>query len=66
VLLVEDVATTGGSMVKAIKILREQGAVVERAIVVVDRQEGGAQNLEPLNVRLESLVKASELLEINQ
>jgi len=61
VLIVEDVATTGGSMVKTIDIIREAGGVVDVAVVVVDREEGGAENLKPLNVALNACVKASEL-----
>lgn len=39
VLLVDDVLTTGGSLVKCQKILAERGIVVEGAIVIVDREE---------------------------
>jgi len=62
VLIVEDVTTTGGSVVKTIERLREAGATVTLAITVVDREEGAAQALAPLNVELKPLVRISELL----
>lgn len=60
VVVVEDVATTGGSVVKSIEILRSAGAVVEKVVVVVDREEGARENLEPLGVELVALVKKGE------
>jgi len=64
VFMVEDVVTTAGSSIAGVEALREAGLVVERVIVVVDRQEGGAEALAALGVRLESLVTASELLDM--
>lgn len=45
VMLVEDVTTTGGSLLKAAQAVREAGATVSHAITVVDRLEGGAERL---------------------
>ena len=61
VLIVEDVATTGGSVVKAIDILRDEGLKVTKIIVVVDREEGAGELLKKYDVELLPLVKASEL-----
>ena len=61
--IVEDVVTTGGSVLRAIRILRENGLVVNRVICVVDREEGGRENLEREGVELISLITASELLQ---
>jgi orotate phosphoribosyltransferase len=66
VMLVEDVATTGGSLVKAVDAVREAGGVVERAIVVVDREEGGAEKAQEMNIELIPLVKISDLLPDNE
>lgn len=60
VLVVDDVTTTGGSTVKAIEAARAEGATVEEAISVLDREEGGAENLAALGVRLRSVLKASD------
>ena len=65
VCLVEDVVTSGGSTVKAIEAveaLREAGLKVGTAVCVVDREEGGADSLARVGVRLRPLFRASELL----
>lgn len=54
-LIVDDVATTGGSVLKAVEAARAAGAVVEDALVIVDRQEGGAEGLAAHGVRLRSV-----------
>jgi orotate phosphoribosyltransferase len=63
VVVLEDIATTGTSALSAVEALREAGATVERVIVVVDREEGAAEQLAEHDVELEALVTASELLE---
>lgn len=62
VLMVEDVATTGGSVLKAVKTLRDEGLVVRYVIVVVDREEGAGKSLADADVELIPLVRVSELL----
>jgi orotate phosphoribosyltransferase len=62
VIILEDIATTGQSAVDAAEALREAGAVVERVLVVVDREEGADENLAEHGLELESLVTASQLL----
>jgi orotate phosphoribosyltransferase len=62
VVVLEDIATTGQSAVDAVEALREAGAVVNKVLVVVDREEGGRENLAEIDVELESLLTASELL----
>ena len=63
VVLVEDVATTGGSVLKAIETLRDEGITVRHVIVVVDREEGAGSNLADASVELIPLVKISDILE---
>jgi len=62
VVIIEDIATTGQSAVDAAEALRDAGAVVERVLVVVDREEGATENLADHDLELESLVTASDLL----
>jgi orotate phosphoribosyltransferase len=62
VLVVEDVITTGKGALGAVHALRDAGLVVGDLVCVVDREEGGRENLEGEGVRVTSLVKASELL----
>jgi len=62
VVVLEDIATTGQSAVDAVEALREAGAVVERVLVVVDREEGGRENLAEHGVELDALLTATGLL----
>ena len=62
VCLVEDVVTSGGALAEAVSALRDGGLVVRHALCVVDREEGGADALARIGVRLHSLFRASELL----
>ena len=62
VVVLEDIATTGQSAIDAVEALRAAGAVVDRVLVVVDREEGAAANLAEHDIELESLLTASELL----
>jgi len=62
VVVIEDIATTGQSAIDAAEALREAGAVVNRVLVVVDREEGASENLADHDLELESLVTASDLL----
>jgi len=62
VVVIEDIATTGQSAIDAAEALRDAGAVVERVLVVVDREEGASENLAAADLELQSLVTASELL----
>ena len=61
VLVIEDVVTTGGALIAAIEALRAAGLAVERALCVLDREEGGAEGLAALGVRLESLFRRADL-----
>lgn len=60
VIVVEDVTTTGGSLLKAIKAIQENGGNVTRAFVVVDRQEGAIEAFEKEGIMLEPLIKVKE------
>jgi orotate phosphoribosyltransferase len=62
VCLVEDVVTSGGALAESVAALRDEGLVVRHAVCVVDREEGGADALARIGVRLHSLFRASELL----
>jgi orotate phosphoribosyltransferase len=61
VLIADDVATTGGSILQAVAAARSVGAVVDAALVLVDREEGAAEALAQDNVRLFSIFTAKEL-----
>ena len=63
VVVIEDVVTTGGSALQAIAAVREVGCDVTKVIAVVDREEGGRENLESEGIQLEAIFTAAELLE---
>jgi orotate phosphoribosyltransferase len=63
VIVLEDIATTGKSALDAVEALREAGAIVEKVLLVVDREEGARELLESNDVEMEALVSATELLE---
>lgn len=60
VIVVEDVTTTGGSLLKAIKAIQDNGGTVKRAFVVVDRNEGAKEAFEKEGIILEPLIDVDE------
>jgi len=61
VILVDDVATTGGALIEAKQALDKLGVYVDRAIVIVDRGEGAKANLAKAGLKLESIFTIEEL-----
>jgi|Deesub1362A_J573_1020465.scaffolds.fasta_scaffold00052_30 orotate phosphoribosyltransferase len=62
VALVDDVVTTGSSLLRVARILRDEGHVVKGAIVIVDREEGAEESLKKENIPLYPLFRKQELL----
>ncbi|MFO7678164.1 MAG: orotate phosphoribosyltransferase [Thermoplasmatota archaeon] len=62
VLIIEDVATSGGSIIKTIQILRDNNAIVDKTIVVVDRESGAREKIKQLDVELIPLLSVSDIL----
>lgn len=62
VLIVDDVATSGGSILKAIEGMREEErhCSIKKALVVVDRQEGAYENLAEAGIQLVSIFKRED------
>lgn len=63
VLAVDDVITTGGSTLKAVKHVRNAGYLVPSAFCIVDRESGGRELLAEHGVRLHSLFTLSEIVD---
>jgi orotate phosphoribosyltransferase len=61
VLVVEDVITSGGQVVLSTESLRGLGAIVTDVLCVVDREEGGVENLAEHGLRLHALFSGEEL-----
>lgn len=62
VVVVEDTVTTGGSLLKAIAHVEATGLVVERCIVVVDREEGARERIEAAGYTMDALVRRRDLV----
>jgi orotate phosphoribosyltransferase len=61
VLIIEDVLTTGGQVLEAVKSLEGAGAKVAGILGVLDRQEGARQNIESAGYKFEALFTTSDL-----
>jgi orotate phosphoribosyltransferase len=61
VLMIDDVATTGGSMINSIKLLKEAGTVVTDAYVIMNRLEGAEKMLESEGVKIHQLTDIIEM-----
>ena len=62
VLVIEDVTTSGGTVVKSIQILRENKAIVDEVIVVVDRETGAEEKIRNLDIAFIPLLSVSDIL----
>lgn len=62
VVIVEDVITTGGSTIDAINIAKKEGLNVVKVVTLVDREEGGLENIKHIYCEdIESVIKLSDL-----
>ncbi len=60
VLVLDDLITSGKSLRKAASAIRAEGGVIDDAVVLIDREEGGREKLAKDNIKLHYLMKASE------
>jgi orotate phosphoribosyltransferase len=60
VAIIDDVATTGSSLIDSVNILSQGGILVKEAIVIIDREEGAGESLNKLNVNFSSIFKAKD------
>ena len=61
VLLVEDIATTGGQVIEAAKIISEAGATVKKIVCVIDRKQGAEENITQAGYKFESIITKDDL-----
>jgi orotate phosphoribosyltransferase len=59
--VVEDVVTSGGQIIESVCSLRKEGAIIETAVCVIDRQAGGSVNLKKYGVDLRALFTFDDL-----
>ena len=61
-LVVEDVITTGSSVLDTVGVLQDVGVGVSRAVVLLDREQGGRRNIEERGVAVTSVMTLSQLV----
>ena len=64
VVMIDDVATTGGSVINAIQSLRDSKIIVNEVFVIVNRLEGANEALEELNIKTHSVLDILQITEI--
>lgn len=64
VVIVDDVITTGKSTIEAITRAKEAGLDIVKVIALVDRQEGGKENIEELGYTVETVVTREEVMSL--
>ena len=64
VAIIDDVITTGGSTITAIEQARKEGLNVERVITLIDREEGGRENILQHVDNIESILTRTEVMKI--
>jgi orotate phosphoribosyltransferase len=65
VLLVEDIATTGGQVLEAAKIITEAGATVKKIVCTIDRRQGAEENITKAGYKFESILTKNDLGIVN-
>jgi orotate phosphoribosyltransferase len=63
IVLLDDLITTGGSKVQGIIALRNSGYIVKDLVVLVDRIQGGIEELSRIGIELHSVVKIEEIFQ---
>ncbi|XP_028036065.1 uridine 5'-monophosphate synthase-like [Bombyx mandarina] len=61
-LVVEDVVTSGGSLLETVETLRKEGLIVTHAVIVLEREQGGASVLEANGITVKSLFTLTNLV----
>jgi orotate phosphoribosyltransferase len=61
VLLVEDIATTGGQVIEAAKIITDAGATVKKIVCVIDRKQGARENITRAGYAFEAILTKEDL-----
>ncbi len=66
VCVVDDVVTTGASVVTAIERIREAGFHVRKVLALVDREEGGRENIEKADCKFFSIFTKTDFIEFHK
>ncbi|XP_014605359.1 PREDICTED: uridine 5'-monophosphate synthase isoform X1 [Polistes canadensis] len=61
-IIIEDVITSGSSVLETVHALKEEGLIVTEVLVVIDREQGGRKNLEDKEIKVRSLYDVTLLM----
>ncbi|MFQ6135384.1 MAG: orotate phosphoribosyltransferase [Nitrososphaerales archaeon] len=64
VVVLDDLITTGTSLIKTIDTIRSEGGEVDNVVVLIDRMEGGRERLAEKGVRLNTITDMRELADL--
>lgn len=64
ILVIDDVCATGSSLMKAVELITSEGGIVENALVVIYREEGGKGRLRDGGVRLNYISTITKIVDI--
>lgn len=64
VLIVDDLITTGKSIVEAVEAIKAEGGDASNALVLIDRDEGGRERLEKMGVKLHAFIDVKEVAQL--
>lgn len=64
VAIIDDVITTGGSTITAIEIAQEAGLMVDRVVVLIDREEGGRENISKYINRIDAILTRADIMDL--
>ncbi len=63
VVLIDDLVTSGKSLIKAAKAIRKDKGIVKHAFALLDREQGGRENLDKERIKLHTVVSINQLLD---
>lgn len=63
-LIIEDVVTSGSSVLETVKDLRKEGLLANEAVIILNREQGGSENLAANDVQVKSLFTMTKLIAI--
>jgi uridine monophosphate synthetase len=61
--ILEDVITSGGSILSSVEVLRQAGLVIKDVVVLVDREQGGAEKMAEAGLNLHAVMTITQILE---